>query len=155
ATVRKEMLTMTQLGLIFERMDHVPISAKASGPALRFANHAQFHPLKYLIALAGIIRNHGGSIHTATQRANTASGSPCIVNTKTGGVITADAVVVATGSPFDTGVAMHMKVAAYITYAIALEILPGSVLPALYWDTEDPYHYVRIAPTDTGKELLI
>ncbi len=91
-----------------------------------------------------MIRQRGGVIHTETQAANIVSGTPCTVNTKTGGVITADTVVAATGSPFDTGMTMHMKVAAYITYAIALRFRPEVCRDALYWDTEDPYHYVRI-----------
>jgi nitrite reductase/ring-hydroxylating ferredoxin subunit len=146
---------MTQLGMIVERVDHVPFPANATGPALRCPDNAQFHPLKYLTALAGLIRKHGGVIHTNTQVANIVSGSPCGIYTKPGHTVTADAVVVATGSPFDTGLTMHLKVAAYMTYAIAMEIPPGSVPRALYWDTEDPYHYVRTAPTANGKEFLI
>lgn len=153
--IRKEMLTMTQLGLIFERVDHVPFPAAATGPALRFPGNAQFHPLKYLMALSGIIRARGGAIHTETQVTNIDSGSPCTVHTKNGHTVIANDVVVATGSPFDSGVSMHMKVAAYITYAIALEIPPNTIPRALYWDTEDPYHYVRTARGNDGKEMLI
>lgn len=154
-TIRDEVVALSRLGLPFVREGQVPFPAKGTGPALRFPGNAQFHPLKYLTELAGLIRARGGVIHTETQVANIDSGSPCKVHTKAGNVITADAVVVATGSPFDTGVTMHMKVAAYITYAIALEIAPGYVPQALYWDTEDPYHYVRTSPSGNGKHLLI
>jgi glycine/D-amino acid oxidase-like deaminating enzyme/nitrite reductase/ring-hydroxylating ferredoxin subunit len=153
--LRDEMVAMTQLGLIFERIDHVPFPAGASGPALRFPDNGQFHPLKYLTDLAGLIRKRGGVIHTETRVVNIDSGSPCTVHTAAGNKVTADAVVVATGSPFDTGVTMHLKLAAYMTYALALEIPAGTVRSALYWDTEDPYHYVRTAPAGAGKELLI
>jgi glycine/D-amino acid oxidase-like deaminating enzyme/nitrite reductase/ring-hydroxylating ferredoxin subunit len=153
--LREEMVTMTRLGLIFERVDHVPFPAHASGPALRCPDNAQFHPLKYLTALAGLIRQKGGVIHTETRVVNIDSGSPCTVHTDAGRTVTADAVVVATGSPFDTGVTMHLKLAAYMTYAVGLEIAAGSVKHALYWDTEDPYHYVRTQPLGHGKELLI
>ncbi len=63
------------------------------------------------------------------------SGSPCVAHTAAGNTVTADALVVATGAPFDSGVTMHLKVAAYLTYAVALEVPPGYVPPALYWDT--------------------
>src|SRR5262249_42229526 len=96
-----------------------------------------------------------GVIHTETRVVNIESGSPCRVHTSTGNIVTTDAVVVATGSPFDTGVTMHLKLAAYMTYALALEVPTDYVRPALYWDTEDPYHYVRTAPAGPGKELLI
>jgi Rieske Fe-S protein len=51
---------------------------------------------------------------------------------------------------------MHTKQAPYITYAIGLSVPAGSVTPALYWDTLDPYHYVRLQHgSDTGTDLLI
>jgi len=84
-------------------------------------------------------------------------GEPCHVHTKGGGRVTAGAVVVATGAPFDAGLELHTKQAAYNTYAVGLEVLKGSVPPALYWDTEDPYHYIRVRPAADGQgaDLLI
>jgi glycine/D-amino acid oxidase-like deaminating enzyme/nitrite reductase/ring-hydroxylating ferredoxin subunit len=153
--IRKELVAMTRLGLIFERVDAIPFPAHGTGPALRFPENAQFHPLKYLTGVAGAIRRHGGVVHTETQVGDIASGSPCEVRTKSGRTVTAGAVVVATGSPFDTGVTMYMKAHPYNTYAIGLEIPAGSVRRALYWDTDDPYHYVRTQPHEAGKDLLI
>ena len=63
-------------------------------------------------------------------------------------------MVVATGSPFDSGLTLHFKLAAYNTYAIALDVKPGSVPAALYWDTEDPYHYVRVQPMGDHDVLI-
>lgn len=40
--------------------------------------------------------------------------------------------------------AMHTKQAAYITYVLAFAVPRGSVTKALYWDTDEPYHYVRL-----------
>ncbi|MBS0207992.1 MAG: FAD-dependent oxidoreductase [Planctomycetes bacterium] len=40
--------------------------------------------------------------------------------------------------------AIHTKQAPYITYAIGARILAEMVPDALYWDTADPYHYVRL-----------
>ncbi len=153
--LRDEMVAVTRLGLMFERVDRVPFPAGGTGPAMRFPGNAQFHPLKYLADLAGLIRKKGGVIHTETRVVSVESGSPCVAHTAAGNTVTADALVVATGAPFDSGVTMHLKVAAYLTYAVALEVPPGYVPPALYWDTEDPYHYVRTAPAGDGKELLI
>src|SRR5205085_12039115 len=42
-----------------------------------------------------------------------------------------------------------------LTYAVAFEVPAGTVPNALYWDTEDPYHYVRTQPSGPGTELLI
>jgi Rieske Fe-S protein len=50
-------------------------------------------------------------------------------------------------------VLLHTKIAAYRTYAIAIEVEPGYVR-GLFWDTADPYHYTRAQEVD-GKTYLI
>ena len=60
--------------------------------------------------------------------------------------MTADAVVVATNTPINDLVTMHTKQAAYLTYVIGACVPRGSVPRGLYWDTADPYHYVRLQP---------
>ena len=44
--------------------------------------------------------------------------------------------------------ALHTKMAPYRTYAMAFSIPTGAIPDALYWDTLDPYHYVRLQPGD-------
>jgi len=39
---------------------------------------------------------------------------------------------------------IHTKQAAYRTFVIGASVPAGSVHKALYWDTPDPYHYVRL-----------
>jgi hypothetical protein len=79
------------------------------------------------------------------------------VHTTLGFSVTADAVVVATNTPINDRVAIHTKQAAYLTYVIAAGVPPGSIPRALYWDTLDPYHYVRLQTgSETGvHDLLI
>jgi nitrite reductase/ring-hydroxylating ferredoxin subunit len=72
------------------------------------------------------------------------AGEPVTVETRGGFTITAEAVVVATNSPFIDVVSIHTKQHAYRTYAIGAQIPEGSVSTALYWDTLDPYHYIRL-----------
>jgi glycine/D-amino acid oxidase-like deaminating enzyme/nitrite reductase/ring-hydroxylating ferredoxin subunit len=147
-TIDEEAETLRDLGLPFEKVDRVPFPAHATGPALRFPDHGQFHPLKYLSEIAGLVRLHGGVIHTDTVVSKARGGSPCEVETKSGNTVTAGAVVIATNNPFEGGTILHSKVAAYLTYAFAAELPKGTLPYALYWDTEDPYHYVRLQPGD-------
>src|SRR5690606_866843 len=63
-------------------------------------------------------------------------------------------IVFATNSPVNDWVKIHTKQAAYRTYVVGLRIPAGSVYRALYWDTLDPYHYVRLA-SDEGGEVLV
>jgi len=154
-TIEDEARAVTRLGLPFERVAEVPFPQKGGVPALKFPHNGQFHPLKYLGELAGLIRQLGGVVHTDTHVLKIESGSPCRIHTKGDRTVTADAVVVATNSPFDAGVTLHTKMAAYITYAVALEVPKDYVPRGLYWDTEDPYHYVRTQPSDKGELLIV
>ena len=69
--------------------------------------------------------------------------------------ITAGNAVIATNSPIVDRFALHTKMAPYRTYAMAFTIKAGALPDALYWDTEDPYHYVRIQPGARGKDYVI
>lgn len=127
-----------------ERLPRVPLLHFDTGPCLRFPRQAQFHPLKYLNAVARAIERAGGRIFTGTHAQTIKGGIPARIETSNGRVVTADAVVVATNSPVNDLVAMHTKQAAYMTYAIGAIVPHETVTAALCWDTLHPYHYVRI-----------
>lgn len=148
-TLNEEEKTLTRLGLPFTRTK-LDFSGKQVVDCLRFADHGRFHPLKYLVGLAGAIRKHGGIIHTKTVVEKVRGGAPCKVTTTHGLTVSAGAVVIATNNPFEGGTTLHTKVAAYITYAFAAEIPKNSFNHGLCWDTEDPYHYVRAQEGETG-----
>ncbi len=63
--------------------------------------------------------------------------------------------MIATNSPIVDRYALHTKMAPYRTYAMAFSIKTGALPDALYWDTEDPYHYVRLQPGARGKDYVI
>jgi hypothetical protein len=69
--------------------------------------------------------------------------------------VKAGAVVVATNTPINDQVAIHTKQAPYLTYAIGARVPCGSVERALYWDTLDAYHYIRLQPMSRGGDVLI
>jgi glycine/D-amino acid oxidase-like deaminating enzyme/nitrite reductase/ring-hydroxylating ferredoxin subunit len=152
--IEAETTALTRLHLPFVRLARPPV-ATLDGPCLKFTGHAQFHPLKYLAGLANAFRTRGGQIFTRTRAQKIEDGDTCAVRTEHGPTVRAKAVVVATNAPFDAGVLLHTKLAAYTTYAVALHLTPGSVPRGLYWDTEDPYHYVRLQTGPTGSEFLI
>jgi glycine/D-amino acid oxidase-like deaminating enzyme/nitrite reductase/ring-hydroxylating ferredoxin subunit len=152
--VNDEADALRRLGIPFKPMSEPPCPGLA-GPSLKFFGQGQFHPRKYLAGVAAAIRKHGGVIHTDTRAVRIEGGSPCIVHTHGDNTVTAGAVVVATNAPFDAGVLLHTKMAAYTTYAVALEIPRLAVPVALYWDTEDPYHYIRTQPGENGTDFLI
>lgn len=137
-----------RLGLDHAAVDAVPL---LGGPGLEFPGQARFHPTKYLGGLAAAVRRRGGDIRSNTRAVRVTGGEPCTVETAGGGTVTARAVVVATNAPFDAGLTLHARLAAYTTYALALPVPTGSVPDALFWDTEDPYHYTRVLPAGDGR----
>jgi hypothetical protein len=62
---------------------------------------------------------------------------------------------VATNTPVNDRVAIHTKQAAYRTYVIGMRVPKGSVTRALYWDTPDPYHYVRLQDVGEHEVLIV
>ncbi|HYE64538.1 MAG TPA: FAD-dependent oxidoreductase [Pyrinomonadaceae bacterium] len=127
-----------------EMVERAPIKDFDTGKALRFPRQAQFHPLKYLAGLARAIRRDGGRIFTETHADKIEGGERARIETSDGHTIIADAVVVATNTPVNDRFAIHTKQGPYITYVIGARVPRGSVTRALYWDTPDPYHYVRL-----------
>ncbi|HYO10209.1 MAG TPA: FAD-dependent oxidoreductase [Tepidisphaeraceae bacterium] len=136
-------------------VERAPLDGFNTGPCLCYPNQGQFHPLKYLSGLAEAIRRNGGAIHNQTHAASVTGGSPAKVQTSQGRVITAGAVVVATNTPVNDRVVMHTKQHPYRTYVLGFKVLKGSVARNLYWDTLDPYHYVRLQELDEQHEVLI
>ena len=153
-SIEKEEEALRRLDIHYE-LAVLPFRSPHAGPVLRFTRNGQFHPIQYLCGVAGLIGQLGGTIHTNTHVVKIESGSPCRVHTKDERAVTAGAVVVATNSPFDAGVTLHVKMAAYTTYAFAAKIPAGTIPTALYWDTEDPYHYVRTLHTKEGELLIV
>ncbi|MFN2433523.1 MAG: FAD-dependent oxidoreductase [Gemmatimonadota bacterium] len=140
-----------------ERLDRSPLPDFDTGPCLRFPRQGQFHPLRYLLGVAEAIRRRGGRLFTEAHVEEVEGGSRARVGTSQGPTVRADAVVVATNSPISNWLAMHTKQAAYRTFVVAAPVRTGSVPSGLYWDTADPYHYMRLQPLPgrAGRELLI
>jgi nitrite reductase/ring-hydroxylating ferredoxin subunit len=81
--------------------------------------------------------------------------SPLRVELDGGPVVHARAVVIATNTPFNYLVATHTKQAAYHSYVLGFRVA-GSLPHHLWWDLEDPFHYVRLhRPADGGAEIAI
>jgi glycine/D-amino acid oxidase-like deaminating enzyme len=138
-----------------EIIERAPLTSFDTGPCLRFPRQAQFHPLKYFAGLASAIERLGGRVCCGTHVSRIEGGSPTKVTTKNGRTVQAQAVVVATNTPINDLLVIHTKQAPYLTYAISAEIPVGSVPKALYWDTLDPYHYIRTQPGSDGKDMLV
>ena len=137
-----------------EKVARAPLASFDTGVALRFPRQAQFHPLHYMDGLARAIKRDGGRLFGQTHATKIQGGSYAHVETNHGPVVSCEVVVVATNTPVNDLVAIHTKQAPYVTYVIGVRVPKDSVTRALYWDTSDPYHYVRLQ-TENGYDVLI
>ena len=153
-----ELKASHRAGLVeVEMVQRAPLETFDTGPALRFPRQAQFHPLDYLTGLTRAFTRAGGRIFTETHATSITGGAEARVETSHGPAVICDVIVVATNTPVNDRVAIHTKQAAYVTYVIGVRVPKGSVTPALYWDTPDPYHYVRLQTDkeNSAHEILI
>lgn len=150
--LEREMNAAHRAGLSVEWVDRAPLQGFDTGRCLRFPHQAQFNPLRFISGLAEAITRKGGRIFTHTRVDNVSGGARPAAETIDGHVVTAEAVVVATNSPIHDNLTIHARQAPYRTYAIGARIPWDAVPRALYWDTLDSYHYVRLKSGHTPKD---
>jgi glycine/D-amino acid oxidase-like deaminating enzyme/nitrite reductase/ring-hydroxylating ferredoxin subunit len=154
--IDEELDAVRKVGAPVHRIVGVPLEHCSEQHALRYPRQAAFHPLKYLQGLAELITERGGEFFVNTVVTDVAENKDGTITVTTeGGRIHANAAVVATNSPISNKFALHSKMAPYRTYAMAFEIKAGALPDALYWDTLDPYHYVRLQPGNHHKDHVI
>lgn len=119
--------------------------------ALVFPNQAQVHPRSWLLGVAQLLPSENCQIFEDSKVVNIDDGQPCRIEFAHGSWATADHVVMATHSPLNW-LFFQTRLARYQSYAVAG---PSSLqLDGLYWDLDDPYHYLRNLEVD-GKQWLI
>jgi glycine/D-amino acid oxidase-like deaminating enzyme/nitrite reductase/ring-hydroxylating ferredoxin subunit len=162
--IDEELDAAKAAGVAVQRLSAPPVHGFYSGACLHFPRQAQFHPLKYIKGLTNAFLRLGGRLCTGTRATAVTGGDSAVVSTQDGRRVTAAAAVVATNVPFNDKVAIHTKQAPYHTYVVAARVPLGAITHALYWDTADPYHYVRLqrvnqkqlgGDTDEPFDLLI
>lgn len=138
-------------------LDRAPVTGVKSGACLRFPRQARFHPLKYLAGLARTLQNMGVRIYCGTRVGDLSGDGPVLAKLEGGPLVHARHGVAATNvpAPIDNWLAIYTKQASYRSYVVGMEVQAGVVSDALYWDTEDPYHYVRLAAAPDGRTLLV
>ena len=160
-TIERELEAAHRAGLTdVEIVDRAPLVSFNTGSALLFPRQAQIHPVKYLSGVADALVQKGGRIFADTHAIKLHGGDDAFVETTGRHKVFCGSIVVATNSPVNDRVAIHTKQAAYRTYVIGVAVPVGTVPKVLYWDTGDPYHYVRLQPASpTGprpsRDILI
>lgn len=149
--LEREARAADEAGLRVRLEEEAPLPFPTAG-ALRFDGQATFHPLKWLRGLARAIVAGGGQIFTHSRVHEVEDGKPCVVRTDRGAVHARD-VILATDAPIHDRVAIHAKISPYRTYVVTAPI--AQPLPGIFWDTADPYHYLRSWERGDGPVLLV
>lgn len=149
-----EVEAAKEIGVEAELVDDIPLPFRVKA-AIRFPNQAQFHPRKYLVALAKNIPGEGSYVFERSCVRHTRDGDPCWVKTDSG-TVTARDVVLATHTPIATDLFFETKMASYRSYAVAAQLSPDASIDGLFWGTEDPYHYIRsYSVSGRNREALV
>jgi len=144
---REEASLASDLGFDATFVPEVPF---IGGPGVRYDGQARFHPRMYLAALVRAIRAAGGRIYEHSEVREFCD-EPLSVKANEC-TITCSDVVIATHTPLtgNKNIALatlfQTKLALYTSYVIAGQAPSGRVPDALFSDTADPYHYLRVHP---------
>jgi Rieske Fe-S protein len=112
--------------------------------------------VKYLNGVLKAIAKRGGKIYAfspVTELDETQTG--VTLTTAAGTIVRAKFAVVATNAPIEPKVAIHSKQTPYRSYVLGADVPKRRIVDALYWDTDDPYHYVRLQPGSRRDTLIV
>ena len=145
SSLKKEADGASKLGFDATYLDSAPYF---SLPAVRFANQAKFHPRKYLRALVAKIPGSGSEVFEKSAASEfDAEKRRVKVNRNW---ISFDRVVMATNNPLvglasmTSATLLQTKLSLYTSYAFGAQVPTGTIPEAVFWDTRDPYDYLRI-----------
>jgi glycine/D-amino acid oxidase-like deaminating enzyme/nitrite reductase/ring-hydroxylating ferredoxin subunit len=116
-------------------------------PAVHFANQAKFHPRKYLRSLVAKIPGSGSHVFEKNAASEFDAKKRRVKVNRSW--ISFDRVVMATNNPL-VGLAsiagatlLQTKLFLYTSYALGARVPSKTIPEALFWDTRDPYDYLR------------
>jgi glycine/D-amino acid oxidase-like deaminating enzyme/nitrite reductase/ring-hydroxylating ferredoxin subunit len=140
--ISDEAKTASSLGIKAHYLEHIPLpfSIKA---ALRFDDQAQFHPRKYLLALAEKISQKGSHIFEQTRAIDIKEGNPNLVITKGGKKVAAEKVIISSHFPFYDGLGLYpARLQPERSYVLGIKI-KDSFPEGMFINAENPTRSLR------------
>jgi glycine/D-amino acid oxidase-like deaminating enzyme/nitrite reductase/ring-hydroxylating ferredoxin subunit len=151
--LRDEVDAAREAGLAAAVVEDVDLPWPVAG-AVRLENQAEFHPRKFLLAIADHVDGDGSHVCERARVSAVHDGDPCRVETEDGGEVIARDVVVATHYPtLDRGL-FFARLSAERSYAIGVRTR-GRVPHGMFLSTESPSHSVRATPFEDGELLIV
>jgi glycine/D-amino acid oxidase-like deaminating enzyme/nitrite reductase/ring-hydroxylating ferredoxin subunit len=155
AHLREDAECASRLGFDARFEERVPFHDVAG---IHFARQAAFDPSRYLAALVARLVARGCQIFEDSP-VDAIDARPHAVRSG-GHKIDCACVVLATHNPLSGSVGavrstiFQTKLALYTSYVLGARVPKGTVPDALFWDTSDPYDYLRIEPRDDHQLVI-
>ncbi len=151
--IEKEAHAYQELGISGETVSSAPLPFEIKS-AVVMDDQAQFHPLKYLYALADIIGENGGVIYEQSKVVDIEKGEKNIVYTNNGNV-TADIVILATNyPPIDFPGLFFIKLHQERSYIISTDAKKTDVR-GMYINAGNPVNSIRMHYGKGENQLLL
>src|SRR6185369_8713435 len=138
-----------ELGFDVEFVERVPYANRVG---VRFRNQARFHPLKYLAPLLQSIPGAGSYVLENTEMTQVEP-DPLVIHAGEH-KIKCEYLVIATHTPLmgksstTSATLFQSKLALYTSYVVGAPLPRGLVPEGLFWDTTEPYYYLRVDARD-------
>ncbi|WP_055491226.1 FAD-dependent oxidoreductase [Streptomyces sp. TP-A0356] len=152
--VRAEAEAAREAGLAAEFVTDTQLPFPVAG-AVRAAGQVQFHPRKYLLALADELTRRGGQLYEGTRVVGLHEGEPCRLTTEAGYTVTARDVVVATHYPVFDRAMLFTRLAPRREVVLTAPIDAGRDPHGMYITPDENTRSLRTAPYRDGTRLLI
>lgn len=152
--LRAEAKAAHEAGLPAEFVTETELPFPVAG-AVRVTGQVQFHPRKYLLALADDLRRHGGSVYENTRVVGLNEGEPCTLATEAGVSVRAREVVIATHYPVFDRALLFTRLSPRRELVVAGVIDEERAPRDMYITPEQSTRSVRTAPLGDGRRLLI
>lgn len=149
--IEAETLRAVDLGIdaTYANELQIPIQVKA---AIQFNNQAQFHPRKYLLALANQVNEKLDTIYENTRCVDIKENS---VITDTGKKVTAKYIVIASHFPFYEGLGMYFtRLHSERSYVVGVKT-KEDFAGGMYINAEEPTRSLRYTDFDGQKLVLV
>lgn len=147
-----EALQTIHAAVQIEKLSTSPLPFKTL-TTIKYHNQAQFHPRKYLLALAAEFVKMGGMICEHSRVTNVHEDEPCVVEVSEQKIV-AKKVVIATHFPILDRGGFFARMVPERSYVMAATIKDNLPL-AMFDSAEDPSHYIRMQQTPQGNVLIV
>lgn len=150
-SAEEELKACVEAGLSAEWVTETELPFRVRG-AVHLADQAQFDPLGVLAALARDLLARGGLIaeHSRVREIHPGAVSRVVTDR---GTVSADRVVLATGTPIMDRGGFFARLEPLRSYASAFRV-PGAVPAGMYLSADQPSRSIRSVPTADGDLLL-